>query len=106
MKVGIDTFGCDHGRSGIGSYLLSLVPCLPAQADVKYELFGPEMDRYTYTSEKGTNFVSVNIPDSLTAEHFWHIFNVNSFGKKQGYDVILYPAGARMLPLSFREPGI
>jgi glycosyltransferase involved in cell wall biosynthesis len=106
MKVGIDTFGCDHGRSGIGSYLLSLVPCLPVQPEVTYDLFGPEMDRYTYTGENGINFVSANVPDSLAAERFWHLFNVNSFGKKQKYDAILYPAGARMLPLSFRIPGV
>ena len=24
MKIGINTFGCEHGRSGIGSYLISL----------------------------------------------------------------------------------
>ena len=106
MKVGIDTFGCDHGRSGIGSYLLSLVPSLPSLPEVTYTLFGPEMDRYTYSSDKDINFTSVNVPDSLTAERIWHFFNVNSFGKKQKYDAILYTAGSRMLPLRYRVPGI
>jgi len=106
MKVGIDTFGCDHGRSGLGSYLLSLVPSLPAQQDVTYDLFGPEMDRYTYSADKGLNFSSANVPDSLTAERLWHVFNVNSFGKKRNYNVILYTAGARMLPLSCKVPGV
>ena len=106
MKVGIDTFGCDHGRSGIGSYLLSLVPGLPVAADVSYDLFGPEMDRYTYSGDKSITYSSANIPDSLTAERFWHLFNVNSFAKRQEYDVVLYTAGARMLPLKCKVPGV
>ena len=106
MKVGIDTFGCDHGRSGIGSYLLSLVPRLPVSSEVTYSLFGPEMDRYTYTADKGINFISANIPDSLTAERIWHALNVNTFSKKQGFNVVLYTAGARMLPLKCRIPGV
>ncbi len=107
MKIGIDTFGCDHGRSGLGSYLLSLVPNLPlSNPDIQYNLFGSEMDRYTYSSDKGFAFSSINVPDSLFAERFWHRFMVNSFAKKQGYDVVLYTAGARMLPNSFKVPGV
>ena len=49
MKVGIDTFGCDHGRSGIGSYILSLVRNLPDSGN-NIDLFGPELDRFTYSS--------------------------------------------------------
>ena len=106
MKVGIDTFGCDHGRSGLGSYLLSLTKVLPQEENVIYELFGPEVDRYTYTGSNDIKFVSVSVPDSLSAERLWHQFRMNRFGKKQGYDVVLYPAGSRMMPTSFRVPGI
>ncbi|MCH5294838.1 MAG: glycosyltransferase family 4 protein [Treponema sp.] len=106
MKVGIDTFGCDHGRSGIGSYLLSLVGGLPEDDGISFELFGPEMDRYTYTGDKPYGWKSISVPDSIVAERMWHTFKVNSFGRKQDYDVILYTAGAQMLPGRFKVPGV
>ena len=106
MKIGIDTFGCDHGRSGLGSYLLSLVSSLPAADGVEYSLFGPEMDRYTYNSNENCEYKSVSVPDSLTAERWWHYFKVNSFARKQDYDVVLYTAGSRMLPRKFKVPGV
>ena len=29
MKIGIDVFGCEHGKSGTGSYIYSLIKNLP-----------------------------------------------------------------------------
>lgn len=106
MKVGIDTFGCDNGRSGLGAYLMSLVPALPMTDDIQFELFGPEIDRYTYNGDKSFKFTSVNVPDSLALERMWHALKVNSFGKKMNYDVILYPAGSRILPSSFKVKSV
>ena len=106
MKVGIDTFGCDNGRSGLGSYLLSMVPALPDSDEVSYELFGPEVDRFTYTGNKPYPFKSVNVPDSLFFERIWPSLNVNTFAKKNGYDVVLYPAGCRILPSRFSVPSV
>ena len=45
MKVGIDTFGCDHGHSGVGSYLMALINELQNVEDISFELFGEESDR-------------------------------------------------------------
>jgi glycosyltransferase involved in cell wall biosynthesis len=106
MKVGIDTFGCDHGRSGIGSYLHSLAANLPQLPDVEFELFGSEIDRYTYNSVREIPFKAVAVPDSLGAERFWHFFRLNKFFSSSGYDVVLYPAIERVLPLSFKIPGV
>ena len=106
MNVGIDTFGLDHGRSGLGAYLLSLLPSFPKAEDIRFELFGPEMDRYTYTDGNGFDFARVSVPDSITAERLWHVFNLNNFAKKRSYDVILYSAGARMLPRKSKVPGL
>ena len=86
--------------------MVSLVPALPAEEGVGYELFGPEQDRYTFNGEKDYPFASVNIPDSLVVERLWHLFKANSFGKRRGYDVILYPAGARVLPSKFKVKGV
>jgi glycosyltransferase involved in cell wall biosynthesis len=106
MKVGIDTFGCDHGRSGIGSYLHSFAANLPQLPDIEFELFGSEIDRYTYNSVREIPFRAVAVPDSLGAERVWHYFKLGKFASQSGYDVILYPAIERVLPLSFRTPGI
>ena len=54
MKIGIDTFGLNHSRSGLGSYISSFTSNLPQSDDFykenKIELFGSEIDRFTYTS--------------------------------------------------------
>ena len=85
---------------------MSLVPALPLDSGIQFELFGPEIDRYTYNGDKSFSFTSVNIPDSLALERLWHAFKVNSFGKKNNYDVILYPAGSRILPAHFKIKGV
>ena len=52
MKIGIDTFGCDHARSGFGSYLISCIANIPTDLLDNFELFGSELDRYTYSSDR------------------------------------------------------
>jgi len=113
MKIGIDVFGSDHGRSGIGSYIHSFVKNLdtlkenPKYTEIEFELFGSELDRFTYDSGNlRLNYNGVNISDTVSAERAWHIFKLNNFAKKNKYDYILYPAGSRMLPISFKTKGI
>lgn len=106
MKIGIDTFGCSHGRSGLGSFLLSLIENLPEKEGVEYELFGAEMDRFTYVLDSERKFTSVNVPDSLAAERIWHRFRANKFAKKNKYDAVFYTAATSMLPLHFKVPSV
>lgn len=104
MKIGIDAFGCDHGRSGFGSYILSLVHNLP-DSGFDIELFGPELDRYTYTSGlDSVGYSGVSIPDSFFAERLWHTAGFPSFVRKRKYNALLFPAGIRLLPFSFSVP--
>ena len=106
MKIGIDTFGCDHGRSGIGSYIHSLVRNLP-DSDLEIDLFGPELDRYTYSSGlESVTYTGVHVSDSLLAERFWHITSFSQFARKQKYDAVLFPGGVNLLPLSFDIPSV
>lgn len=106
LKIGIDTFGCDHGRSGIGAYVLSLVRNLP-QSEHSVDLFGPELDRFTYTSGLDTvSYTGVTVSDSQLAERFWHITGYSAFARKQKYDAVLFPSGVRLLPVNFDVPSV
>ena len=106
MKIGIDTFGCEHGRSGIGSYLSSLSQNFQNSEENQFELFGAEIDRYTFGRDSNLGFESVLLPDSAKSEKIWHIFALNTFAKKQKYDVILFPASSYAMPLHFLVPAV
>ncbi|MEL3905443.1 MAG: glycosyltransferase family 1 protein [Treponema sp.] len=106
MKIGINTFGCDHGRSGIGAYILSLVHNLP-KTEHKIQLFGHELDKYTYTSGvEGIQFAGVSISDTLFAEKTWHNLFFNNFARKQKYDIALFPSGTKVLPIRLETPAV
>ncbi len=106
MKIGIDTFGCDNGRSGRGSYLASFINAIPEDPQISWELFGPEIDRHTYTAEKDFPFSSIHLPDSLNMERLWHLCHCNSFSKKRAYDLVFYAAGPQLLPLNYKKKAI
>lgn len=106
MKIGINTFGCDHGRSGVGSYILSLVRNLPKSEHI-IQLFGHELDKYTYTSGlEGVKYTCVPLGDSELAEQAWHRFSFNAFVRKQHYDTVLFPSGTQYLPMYFDVPAV
>jgi glycosyltransferase involved in cell wall biosynthesis len=106
MKIGIDTFGCAHGKSGLGSYLSSLSAQLKNTDENTFELFGSEIDRYTYGAENGLTYSSVKLPDNRSYEKFWHYAFANLFARKHKYNAVLYAAGARYLPLFYTVPGV
>ncbi|MBP5588891.1 MAG: glycosyltransferase family 4 protein [Treponema sp.] len=106
MKVGIDTFGLDHGQSGLGSYLYYLMSNLPYEEDMTYELFGEESDRYTYKAKFDTQYAPVEISEKLNVQRSWHIFKLNKFSRQRKYDVVLYSAATRMIPSKFSVKGI
>lgn len=98
MKIAIDTFGCDHGKSGLGSYLLNFIANIPTDIPYEIELFGPEVDRFTYKSAVETTFSSINVADTLKAERKWHKRKIKKFLKKTNYDLVIYPAVENVIP--------
>ncbi|MDR1786213.1 MAG: glycosyltransferase family 4 protein [Spirochaetaceae bacterium] len=104
MKVGIDTFGCGHGRSGIGTYLVSLCAHLPDDGTFQFELFGSEMDRYTYNRDKNIGYAGISAPDNPAFERLWHLFQAQGFIKKKRYDCVLFPAGPQLLQRAYSFP--
>ena len=106
MKVGVDTFGLDHGQSGLGSYLYYLMSNFEYEKDMDFELFGQESDRYTYKAKFDTQYAPVEISDRLNVQRSWHIFKLNKFARQRKYDAVLYSAATRMIPSKFSARGI
>ena len=104
FRIGIDTFGCNHGMSGLGSYIFELMSNVSNQ-DCEFILFGPELDRYTYpTSANNISFEGINLSDTDFAKSLWHKTHLNYFVKKNRFDAILYVSGFRYLPINFTLP--
>ncbi|GMO54120.1 MAG: glycosyltransferase family 1 protein [Termitinemataceae bacterium] len=99
MKIGIDTFSCNAGISGVGVYLKQILQHIPSSGNV-YELFGWEYDRFAFseTAEKGLEYVPCCNVNGKTANSLWHIFEYPKFAKKRGFDTCFFPAAHRRLP--------
>ena len=108
MKICIDTFGCDHGKSHAGKYLVSILKELPAielGGDVEFELFGPESDRYDYETGDDVKYVPVDLPDNPLSVKFWYAFGCNAFFSRQKFDAVVFLSEAH-LPLRCRIPTV
>jgi glycosyltransferase involved in cell wall biosynthesis len=99
MKVGIDTFGCNAGISGVGVYLTQILKRIPPSGAL-FELFGWEYDRYTFSeaAEKELDFVARCGISGETSNLLWHIFKYPEFARERGYDICFFPAAHRRLP--------
>lgn len=98
MKIGIDTYGCELGKSGFGAYLLNFINNLPNDIDVEFELFGSELQKYTYTSNKDISYISLNIPEKISSIKKWHQHQSYSFIKKNNYDIVIFAADNLIIP--------
>jgi glycosyltransferase involved in cell wall biosynthesis len=106
MKIGLDTFACDGGKSGVGMYLTQFLKRIPP-SQALFELFGWEYDRYAY-SEVAPNFEF--IPQcsiqGMTANSLWHFSRYPKFASARKYDACFFPAAHRRLPYSSPCPTI
>lgn len=106
MKIGIDSFGCNHGQSGVGAYLLNFIKNIPEDSPFDFELFGLEIDRYTYTEDTEIPFSSVRINENPKTIKRWHKRRLRSFCKKNKYDAVLFPAAMQVLPGKIKSKSI
>ena len=106
MKIGLDTFACDGGMSGVGMYLTHFLKgILPSQA--LFELFGWEYDRFTYNSvAPNFEFIPRCSVNGKTANAFWHLYKYPKFAALRQFDACLFPAAHRHLPYSSPCPTI
>lgn len=71
------------------------------------QLFGHELDKYTYTSGvEGSKYLCVPIGDSTLAEQTWHRLSFNTFAHNCDYDIVLFPSGIKYLPVRFDVPAV
>ena len=106
MKIGIDAFGCNHGQSGAGAYLLNFIKNLHDDNDCEFEIFGLEIDRYTYTADNEIPFVSVNINENLRKIRRWHRHKLSAFCRRNKYDAVIFPAAHIVFPGKIKSKSI
>ncbi|MGE0075162.1 MAG: glycosyltransferase family 4 protein [Sphaerochaetaceae bacterium] len=106
-RIGIPSFGTDHGRSGIGSYLRELLIRFddPDLANEFYfELIGPQEDALVYLQGLARiGWHAVEGADSSPIHNFfWNQLKLPALCRQQGYDLLFFPAANRRL--SGRSP--
>jgi glycosyltransferase involved in cell wall biosynthesis len=99
MKIGIDTFACDSGRSGVGVYLTQLLRRIPPSSGARYELFGWDFDRFAYNdAAPDMEFVSSCNVSGRTANSIWHLVKYPKFAEERSYDACFFPAAHKQPP--------
>jgi glycosyltransferase involved in cell wall biosynthesis len=106
MKIGIDTFDCDGGKSGVGVYVINILKRIPPSS-LPFELFGWSYDSFSFSEAvPDMEFVSRCSMIGNTANSMWHIFRYPGFAKKQTYNACFFPSAHRRLPGSSPCPTI
>jgi glycosyltransferase involved in cell wall biosynthesis len=101
MKVGIPTYGCDAGKSGISRYVIELIKAMGEQRgeDTIEVLSLPEEKGIFVTPGPG---VSEICPAGAVASPprsiFWCLTRLPRVTRERDYDVLFCPAANRRLP--------
>jgi glycosyltransferase involved in cell wall biosynthesis len=102
MKIGIDTFACDGGKSAVGVYLTQLLKRIPPSG-AQFELFGWEYDRFAYReAAPNTDFISRGFMTGRTANALWHLAKYPGFALQREWGACFFPAAHKRLP--YRSP--
>jgi glycosyltransferase involved in cell wall biosynthesis len=106
MKIGIDTFACDGGKSGVGVYINQLLKRIPPSGD-RYEMFGWDLDRFAFSETAADmEFVPQCFVNGKTANALWHHFKYPAFSRTREYNACFFPAAHRCLPYQSPCPSI
>jgi len=102
MKIGIDTFASEGGKSGVGTYLIQFLKRIPPSGAC-FELYGWEYDRFAYDEYvPNYDFVSRCSANGKTANALWHLYRYPDFAKSRAYKACFFPAAHRQPP--YRSP--
>ncbi|MDR2518806.1 MAG: glycosyltransferase family 4 protein [Spirochaetaceae bacterium] len=98
MKIGIDTFACEGGKTAIGIYLTQLLKRIPPSGD-HFELFGWNSDRFTYAVDApDLEYISRCRISGRAANSLWHIARYPRFARARSYDGCFFPAAHKQIP--------
>ena len=98
MKIGIDTFACEGGKSGVGMYLTQFLRRIPPSGAL-FELFGWEFDRFAFSEDApNLEFISRCSVYGRTANALWHLYKYPGFAQARSYDACFFPAAHKRLP--------
>ena len=98
MRVGITTFGCDGGKSGIGQYAIQLLRAFgSAPTDVEFEVIvhGSEKDVFVPPSDRFSAYCIGENLRRAVVNLFWHQTALPRLCRKRGYDLLFIPAANR-----------
>jgi glycosyltransferase involved in cell wall biosynthesis len=102
MKIGIDTFACDGGKSGVGVYLTEILRRIPPSGAL-FELFGWDYDRFAYSEDApNLEFIPQCFVNGRSANALWHLYRYPEFAEARLYDACFFPAAHKRPP--FRSP--
>ena len=109
MHVGITTFGCDSGLSGISSYAINLLEqfCEITESDT-FEVIVAQDEKAIFMpkSHRASPLVVVDTLRSPVKDIFWHINGLPKLAAERKYDVMFLPAGNRRLPWHMSCPSV
>ena len=99
MKIAFSGFVFDHGKSGIGTYIKSLLTAL-SKSDQKnhYDLFFAKREEKLFPP-LGENFSWQLYPEilsNLILNILWHNFYLPLLTQKKNYDIIHVPSFRRI----------
>jgi glycosyltransferase involved in cell wall biosynthesis len=101
MKVGMTTYGCDGGKSGISRYVIELVKAMAAQrGDDTLEILALPDERGVFvTPQPGVvEFLTAGVPADPPRNILWHLTRLPGLVRERAYDVLFCPAANRRLP--------
>jgi glycosyltransferase involved in cell wall biosynthesis len=106
MKIGIDTFACDGGKSGVGTYLSHFLKRIPPSG-AQFEMFGWEYDRFAYSDfAPDIEFIPRCAYAGRTANALWHVYKYPDFAVSRSYKACFFPAAHKQPPYKSPCPTI
>lgn len=107
MRVGITTFGCDSGKSGIGQYAVRLLREFAGEVtDIDFEtLVYPDEAKLFAPPGMPTWCVDDRMRSPLL-NVLWHMTSLPTICKDRGFDVLFLPAGNRRIPARTHCPTV
>lgn len=109
MRIGITTFGCDSGTSGISQYTIRLIEHMSRivrDDSIEVLVYEDEQDIFVPPDIDVDVFYAGKSLRSPVKDIIWHQFTLPRICRERKYDVLFLPAANRRAPLSLSCPSV